>query len=66
MTVKLVGTDGGQRPTEQISADGENRPKVAFAADGGLLVSWTRPLGKPYSGAIRLLVPTMDSGFLLR
>jgi hypothetical protein len=39
---------------EQISADGENRPKVAFAADGGLLVSWTRPLGKPYSGAIRL------------
>src|SRR5574343_1347349 len=39
---------------EQISADGENRPKVAFAADGGILVSWTRPLGKPYSGAIRL------------
>lgn len=39
---------------EAISADGENRPKIAFAADGGLLVSWTRPLGKPYSGAIRL------------
>ena len=39
---------------EQISADGENRPKIAFAADGGLLVAWTRPLGKPYSGAIRL------------
>ncbi len=39
---------------EAISADGENRPKLAFAADGGLLVSWTRPLGKPYSGAIRL------------
>ncbi len=39
---------------EQISADGENRPKIAFAADGGLLISWTRPLGKPYSGAIRL------------
>lgn len=39
---------------ETISADGENRPKIAFATDGGLLVSWTRPLGKPYSGAIRL------------
>src|SRR5574343_2096473 len=39
---------------EQISADGENRPKITFAADGGLLVAWTRPLGKPYSGAIRL------------
>lgn len=39
---------------EAISADGENRPKIAFAADGGLLVSWTKPLGKPYSGEIRL------------
>lgn len=39
---------------EAISADGENRPKLAFARDGGLLVSWTRPLGKPFSGEIRL------------
>ena len=39
---------------EPISADGENRPKLAFATDGGLLVSWVKPLGKPYSGAIRL------------
>ncbi|HEX5802942.1 MAG TPA: exo-alpha-sialidase, partial [Azospira sp.] len=39
---------------EPISADGENRPKVAFAADGAVLVSWTRPLGTPFSGAIRL------------
>lgn len=39
---------------EAISADGENRPKLAFAADGALLVSWTRPLGKPFSGAVRL------------
>lgn len=39
---------------EAISADGENRPKLAFSADGGLLVSWTHPLGKPFSGAIRL------------
>lgn len=38
---------------EAISADGENRPKIAIAADGGLLVSWTHPLAKPYSGEIR-------------
>lgn len=39
---------------EAISADGENRPKIAIAADGGVLVSWTHPLAKPYSGEIRL------------
>ncbi|MHB9119068.1 MAG: sialidase family protein [Burkholderiales bacterium] len=39
---------------EAISADGENRPKLAFTHDGGLLVSWTRPMSKPYSGEIRL------------
>jgi hypothetical protein len=38
---------------EVISADGENRPKLAFASDGGVLVSWTKPMGKPYSGEIR-------------
>lgn len=38
---------------EAISADGENRPKVAFAPDGAVLVSWTRPLSKPYTGEIR-------------
>lgn len=38
---------------EAISADGENRPKLAFATDGTLLVAWTHPLGKPYSGEIR-------------
>lgn len=39
---------------EAIAADGEDRPRLAFAADGAVLVSWTRPLGKPYSGQIRL------------
>ena len=39
---------------EAISADGENRPKIDFAADGGLLVSWTHPFPKPNTGAIRL------------
>ncbi|MDQ5916199.1 MAG: hypothetical protein QG584_2093 [Pseudomonadota bacterium] len=39
---------------EPISADGENRPKIAYTQDGAVLVSWTRPLGKPFSAAIRL------------
>jgi hypothetical protein len=39
---------------EAISADGETRPKLAFAKDGGLLVSWTHPFSKPSTGEIRL------------
>ncbi len=39
---------------EAISGDGENRPKIAFAQDGGVLISWTKPLGKPNSGEVRL------------
>ncbi len=46
---QLVNADA-----EPVSADGENRPKIAFAADGGVLVSWTRPLSVPFSGEIRL------------
>lgn len=39
---------------EAISADGENRPKIAFAADGGLLVSWVHPFPKSNTGSVRL------------
>lgn len=39
---------------EAIAADGEDRPKLAFARDGGVLVAWTRPLSKQYTGEIRL------------
>ncbi len=39
---------------EAISGDGENRPKIAFAHDGGVLVSWTKPLAKPNTGEVRL------------
>jgi hypothetical protein len=40
---------------EQAAADGEQRPKLAFAADGRTVVlAWTRPLAKPYTGEIRM------------
>ena len=48
---------------EPISADGENRPKIAFASDGGILVSWTRPLAKRFSGEIRLARGSADGRF---
>lgn len=38
---------------EQISADGENRPKIAVAEDGTVLLSWTQALPQNYSGNIR-------------
>ncbi|WP_174524506.1 exo-alpha-sialidase [Thauera butanivorans] len=48
---------------EPISADGENRPKIAFAADGVVLVSWTRPLARRFSGEIRLARGAGDGHF---
>ncbi len=41
-----------QQP-EPVSADGENRPKIAFGGKGEIYVSYTRPLAKPYTGEIR-------------
>ncbi len=38
---------------EQISAGGDNRPKLAVGADGSVYVAWTKPLAKPYTGEIR-------------
>jgi len=40
---------------EAISADGENRPKLAFGPKGWVVVSYTQPLAKPYTGMIRML-----------
>jgi len=40
--------------SEAFSANGENRPKIAFAADGGLLVSWAHSFGVGHNGNIRL------------
>ncbi len=55
--------DGGTRwspPTlvnvvsEAIAASGDSYPKLAFTADGGVLVAWSKPLAKPHTGEIRL------------
>ena len=40
---------------DPISADGENRPKIAFGPRGQVVISYTRPLDKPYTGWIRML-----------
>ncbi len=46
---------------EDISADGENRPKIAVARDGTVLLSWTLTLPQRHSGDIRFARST-DSG----
>lgn len=38
---------------ERIDANGEGRPKIAFAKDGAILVTWTRKMDEPYTGLIR-------------
>jgi len=40
---------------DAISADGENRPKIAFGPNGAVVISYTQPLDKPYTGRIRML-----------
>ncbi len=37
------------------AADGENRPKLAFGLRGQVVLSYTQPLARPYTGHIRLL-----------
>jgi hypothetical protein len=44
-----------------IAADGENRPKLRFGPNGWVVISYTQPLEKPYTGAIRMLRST-DGG----
>jgi hypothetical protein len=46
---------------ENISADGESRPKIAVARDGTVLLSWTHSLPQKYAGNIRFARST-DSG----
>ncbi len=40
---------------DEVSADGENRPKIAFGPNAWVVISYTQPLSLPYSGQIRML-----------
>jgi hypothetical protein len=40
---------------DQLQADGENSPKLAFGPGGVAVISYTQALSKPFTGAIRLL-----------
>ena len=46
---------------ENISIDGENRPKIEVARDGSVLVTWTQVLPQKYSGNVRFS-RSVDSG----
>jgi hypothetical protein len=50
-----------QREPEAVSAEGENRPKIAFGRKGEIYVTYTKPLAKPYTGEIRF-VRSIDGG----
>lgn len=41
--------------SDKIAADGENRPKIAFGPDRQVVISYTQPLARPYTGEIRML-----------
>ena len=40
---------------DRVAADGENRPKIAFGPKQQVVISYTQPLAKPYTGEIRML-----------
>ncbi len=46
---------------EAIAADGENRPNIAVAANGTVLLSWTQTLPQNYAGNIRF-ARSVDGG----
>ncbi|SFU36561.1 hypothetical protein SAMN05216552_100299 [Pseudoduganella namucuonensis] len=50
-----------REPESAISADGENRPKLAFGSKDEIYVSYTKPLAKPHTAEIRFIRST-DGG----
>ncbi|HEX7113710.1 MAG TPA: sialidase family protein [Steroidobacter sp.] len=46
---------------EPVSADGENRPKLAIGSRGELYVTWTSPTSERYTGDIRF-TRSLDGG----
>jgi hypothetical protein len=50
-----------QQVPEAIEASGESRPKILFGREGQVYVTYTRPLGMPYTGEIRF-ARSVDGG----
>lgn len=48
------------REPETISAEGENRPKIAVARDGTVLLSWSQALPQRFTGNVRFARSTDD------
>ena len=46
---------------DEIAAEGESRPKIAFGPKAWAVVTYTQPLPKPYTGFVRMLRST-DGG----
>lgn len=58
--IMVARREGAIQP-EPISADGENRPKLAFGTKGEIYVAYTKPLSKAYTGEIRF-ARSVDGG----
>ncbi len=46
---------------DEVAADGDSRPKIAFGPNGQVAIAYTNPFDKPYTGRIRLL-RSVDGG----
>lgn len=46
---------------DRVASDGESRPKIAFGPQGWVVVAWTQPLARPYTGEIRM-IRSADAG----
>jgi hypothetical protein len=47
---RLLGTGN-----DTVAADGENRPKIVFGPNRWVVIAYTKPLARPYTGEIRML-----------
>jgi hypothetical protein len=69
LVLRTSGDDGRRWSEPQVLdtagdvvlAQGEQRPKLAFGPGGAVVIAYTQPLAKPYTGEIRLLRST-DGG----
>ncbi len=49
-TPQVVDTLG-----DTIAAEGDSRPSISFGPGGQVVLAWTRPLARPYTGEIRMV-----------